>query len=234
MTWGGVPPSGYFATFNRGGGVGSADYEPARGDVSGVVDDLRVIRVRGRDISPATPAIGDAYVWNGSEWFPSPVASGGVSGVAPHDILSSTHADSITNSPSDGSLIAGSGSPASWVKFPIGIPHQSLRVDENGKLDWRYDPIQIIASGSVITLTQDTHRIVISKSTGSATSVNLPVSPYLGQEILIKDGKGDADINNITVSPPSGLTLDGEGAFILRQRYQSMHFMYNGSNWNII
>lgn len=234
MTWGGVPESGYFATFNRGGGTGSADYEPARGDVSGVVDNLEVTGLRGRGLSASSPNIGDAYVWDGVSWVPSPVASGGVSGVAPHDVLSNIHSDTVPATPSDGSLIAGSGSPASWVKFPIGLPQQSLRVDKNNRLDWRYDPIQIITSGVLVSLTQDNHRLVINKLSGSSTQINLPPTPYLGQEILIKDGKGDANLNNIVVSPPSGLLLDGENSFILKQRYQSMHFLYNGSDWNII
>jgi hypothetical protein len=234
MTWGGVPPSGQFATFNSGGGVGSADYEPANGDVSGLIDNLQVVGIQGRPVSPLSPSIGDAYIWNGLFWIPTPASSGTPSGVAPHNILSAVHLDSVPASPSDGSLIAGSGSPASWVKFPIGLPHQSLRVDESNKLDWRYDPIQIIISGSVVNLTQDDHRVVVNKTVGSATLFNLPPLPYLGQEILIKDGKGDANMNKITVLPPSGLTLDGLNSFVIKQKYQSMHFMYNGSDWNII
>jgi len=234
MTWGGIPPSGQFATFNSGGGVGSADYEEANGDVSGVIDSLKVIGIQGRQVSPLSPSIGDAYIWNGSTWIPTPASSGAPSGVSAHNILSATHLDTVAGSPSDGSIIAGSGSPASWVKFPIGLPHQSLRVDENNQLDWRYDHTQIIASGASFSLTQDDHKIVVNKTVGSATLFNLPTSPYLGQEVLIKDGKGDANMNKITVLPPSGLSIDGLSTVIIKQKYQSMHFMYNGSDWNII
>jgi hypothetical protein len=55
----------------------------------------------------------------------------------------------------------------------------------------------------------------------------------LGQEILIKDGKGDANTNNITVVS-SGNTIDGFSAITIAVNYQSIHFMYNGTEWNIV
>lgn len=230
MTWGGVPPSGYFATFNRGGGSGSADYEPASGDVSGVIDNLVVIGIRGRGVSPTAPSVGDIYKWNGTAWVPVPDSSG----VSLHQLLSAVHSDTVPANVSDGDLIAGSGSPAKWVKFPIGLPHQSLRVDESGKLDWRYNPLEIFTSGATLDLTPDHHRVVIRKTVGSDTTINLPSGAYFGQEIRIKDGAGDANTNRIYVYPPSGLTIDGENGFIIKQRYQSMDFMWNGIEWNIV
>ena len=230
MTWGGIPPSGYFATFNIGGGAASFDYEPASGDVSGLIDNLIVVGIQGRAVSPLSPNIGDIYKWDGTQWVPVQDASG----VSQHNLLSSVHIDTIPANPLEGSIIAGSGSPASWVIFPIGLPHQNLRVNKFNKLEWQYEPIDIVTSGTNIELTQDSHRVVINKSVGSDTQVVLPSGTCLGHEILIKDGKGDANQNKITIIASGGLTIDGQNSIIIRQKYQSMHFMYNGTEWNII
>lgn len=230
MTWGGLAPSGQFATINIGSGVGSVDYEEARGDVSGIIDNLVVVGLQGRPISPLVPSSGDILKFDGSVWQYSTDSSG----VSSHTLLSITHTDTSPASPSVGDIITGSGAPVNWVNFPIGLPHQSLRVSQSGNLIWRYDPIEIITSGTTVSLDQNTHRIVINKTVGSSTVINLPSSPFIGQEILVKDGKGDANMNNIRVFSPSGSTIDGLSEFRLRQKYQSMHFMYNGSDWNII
>lgn len=233
MTFGGLGPSGTFSTVNIGGGIGSIDYEEARGDASGLVDNLIVIALRGRPLSSDVPVSGDVLGWNGQSWTPTDISIL-ITGVAPHKLLSTVHTDTSPSDPIDGSLIAGSGVPASWVQFPIGLPHQHLRVSDSGKLNWAYDPLLIVQSGSIVNVDSNTHRIVINKTTGSQTTVNLPSSTYFGHEILIKDGKGDANQNRIYVIPPSGQTIDSLDTVIIKQRYQSMHFMFNGTEWNII
>ena len=233
MTWGGIAPSGYFATINIASGVGSVDYEVARGDATGLIDNLIVIGIRERPVSSLVPVSGDVLAFNGTSWTPTDI-SVIVSGIGPHDLLSTEHIDTVPSVPTDGSLITGSGAPASWVQFPIGIPNQQLRVSESGRLEWAFSPIEIVTSGTTVNLDATKHRVIINKSVGSATFVNLPPSPFLGQEILIKDGKGDANVNAIHVLPPSGLTIDGLNEVLLRQNFQSYDFLYNGTGWNIV
>jgi hypothetical protein len=238
MTWGGVGASGQFKTVNHDASVFRGDYEEARGDVSGVIDNLLVIRLQGRQLSPLAPVSGNVYAWNGTAWVPSEI-SVLVSGLLPHNLLSSTHSDTNPTSPVASDLIAATtGAPPSWARFPIGtIPRQALSVSDSLGLEWRDPniiPPLIVATGSIVNLSDENRRVVIVKPSGSPTIVNLPTSPALGQEVVIKDGKGDANTNNIDIMPASGLTIDGFSAIRLKVKYGAYTFMWNGMEWNII
>lgn len=75
--------------------------------------------------------------------------------------------------------------------------------------------------------------LVINKSVGEATTITLPSSPLLGESFLIKDGKGDASTNNITVTPSTG-TIDGFASITLNISRGAASLVYLGSNkWMI-
>lgn len=235
MTWGGIGPSGEFKTINHdGSNYASVDYEPARGDVSGVIDNLLVIRIQGRPVSPLTPISGNVLSWDGSVWKPTDINAivSGVdsSGVGPHDLLSATHPDTIPAAPVDGDLIAAN---SGWRRFPVGSPGQELRVSESGLPTWQYKPLVIYTSGTGIQLDDLAARVIVNKTPGSPTSINLPASPYFGQEVVVKDGKGDANQNNISITA-SGTTIDSFSTINLRIRFQAYTFVWNGNGWNII
>jgi hypothetical protein len=90
----------------------------------------------------------------------------------------------------------------------------------------------VTASGAVNALLTD-GLIVVNKTSGEATTVNLPASPATGQTLWIKDGKGDAYINNITITPASG-TVDGLSHYVLTSNYQAVTLIYNGTQWNVL
>lgn len=230
MTWAGTGPSGYFWTTNTDGSLQRVDWEQAAGDVSGVIDNLIVIGLRGVPVSEAFPSSGNVLLYDGATWAPGTVVS---TGVGLHQLLSTEHTDTIPASPIDGDIIAGSGTPASWVRFPRGVHGQKLNITQAGQLEWAFKDLLIVSSGSFVTLDSTSRRIVINKTIGSVTSVFLPSAPIYGQEVLIKDGKGDANTNTITISA-SGTTIDGISTFVMSQNYQSMDFLYNGTEWNII
>ena len=233
MTWRGIGPSGEIATIDVGGGTLSVGYKSASGDVSGLVNSLVVIGFRGRPVSSLAPISGDIYLYDGVKWFPS--AASDLLGSGLHNLLSPTHPDTIPATVDDGDLIAGSGlSTAAWTKFPIGLPQQQLRVSNTVGLSWEYDPIEIVTTGSIFNPTQNNHRVVFNKTIGAPTLVNLPSGTFIGQELIIKDGKGDAIINPITILPPSGQMIDGETRILMRQNYQSFTFLNLGTSWSII
>jgi hypothetical protein len=74
--------------------------------------------------------------------------------------------------------------------------------------------------------------LVVNKASGAATAVTLPGSPDRGDCVLVKDGKGDAATNNITISAASG-NIDGGSSFVIRTNYGSALFTYNGTQWNV-
>lgn len=90
----------------------------------------------------------------------------------------------------------------------------------------------ITAAGTITAATSD-DVIIINKTVGAATSVNLFATPTTGQRLTIKDGKGDALTNNITITPAAG-TIDGAGTKVLIANYQSADIIYNGTEWNVV
>jgi hypothetical protein len=88
-----------------------------------------------------------------------------------------------------------------------------------------------VATGTTYAASVNDYIIVIDKITGSATAVNLPATPNTGQVLIIKDGKGDAATNNITITPAAG-TIDGATSVVLSTAYAVSRLVYNGTQWN--
>lgn len=90
----------------------------------------------------------------------------------------------------------------------------------------------ITASGAVTVSGTADYFICVNKGTGAATAVNLPGSPATGLTYLIKDCKGDASTNNITVTPAAG-NIDGSGTYVISNNYGSVSVTYNGASWSV-
>lgn len=89
------------------------------------------------------------------------------------------------------------------------------------------------AAGDV-TVTNES-QVIVNKASGAATAVNLPDADALlvGQTIIVKDGKGDAATNNITVTPAAAGTIDGASTYVLSQNFAAAAFTWNGSEWGV-
>jgi hypothetical protein len=237
MTWAGsrAASSGYFLTPNWDATTGRIDWEMPGGDVSGVIDALIVIGIQGSPVSSFAPVSGNVLRFDGTQWEPGePVV---VSGSAvPHTLLSATHTDTVPASPVEGDLVAGSGAPASWVRLPAGGCGQFLGVGDSGNLEWQIPTrkTEIYTSGTEINLDECSHKVILNGTSGNPTIVNLPTSPRLGQEVLVKDGAGNAEANNIEILPPSGTTIDGLDTLVLSNDYQAWCLTWIGTEWSII
>lgn len=106
--------------------------------------------------------------------------------------------------------------------MPSANQHGSLVLNEH----------QVYSSTGNVTLTNQTV-FVLNKDSGAATTLTLPASPQRGRTIYIKDGKGDAATNNITIMPASG-NIDGAGSYVMRSNYDSVVLFYNGTQWNVV
>lgn len=92
-------------------------------------------------------------------------------------------------------------------------------------------PIRTITAAGAVTVSATTdYFICVNKTSGAATTVNLPSSPATGLTFLIKDCKGDAATNNITVTPASG-NIDNSPSFVMNTNLQSVAVTYSGSAW---
>lgn len=65
----------------------------------------------------------------------------------------------------------------------------------------------VTAAGTVTIDADDADIVVINKTVGAATTVNLPSAASRSRPIMIVDGKGDAATNNITIVPISGQSI---------------------------
>jgi hypothetical protein len=90
----------------------------------------------------------------------------------------------------------------------------------------------VTASGAVTVATTD-DIVVVNKTTGAATTANLPASPATGVQFCIKDGKGDANTNNITITPAAG-NIDGSANDVINTAYGAACLVYNGTQYNVL
>jgi hypothetical protein len=90
----------------------------------------------------------------------------------------------------------------------------------------------VIAAGAV-TMSATDNVIIVNKTSGAATVLNLVASPTTGREVIIKDGKGDALTNNITVTPAAG-NIDGSATFVMNLNRQAVSLIYSGTEWVVV
>jgi hypothetical protein len=89
-----------------------------------------------------------------------------------------------------------------------------------------------LVSGPVTIVPATDYMICLKKVATEATTVNLPASPGVGWTYLIKDCKGDAATNNITITPASG-TIDGAATYVINTNRGSVSVTYDGTQWEV-
>lgn len=147
--------------------------------------------------------------------------------------------DGGTSAPTfqNAALIAENGATTSDIFVARDNGTEVLVVEDGGVLNHqaaKIDKVRVVTGAGSVTVSATTDYVVIvNKSSGAATTVNLPSSPATGLIFVIKDGKGDAATNNITLTPAAG-NIDGAGTYVMNQNYQSATIVYNGTQWNII
>lgn len=93
--------------------------------------------------------------------------------------------------------------------------------------------LRIVTAAGAVTLTSADGIVEVNKTVGAATTVNLPSSPVIGQIQYVKDAKGDAAVNNITLTPPSG-NIDGSSTLVIDSNYGSRGFCWDGTNFSVV
>jgi hypothetical protein len=93
--------------------------------------------------------------------------------------------------------------------------------------------VRIVTVPGPIAILPTDEIVVVDKDVGAATTVNLLLNPETGDEIIIKDGRGDAGTNNITIVPAAG-AIDGSATYVMTINWQSVTLVYSGTEWIII
>jgi len=120
------------------------------------------------------------------------------------------------------------------------IQDSNVIVDDSGNLTTIGDltgnhifPIRIITGPGNVSVSDSENGVFLNKTIGAPTTVTLPLAPPAGHLVIVKDKKGDAQTNNVTVDTLVGV-IDGFANVLLTQNYQSYIFMFDGTDWTII
>jgi hypothetical protein len=79
--------------------------------------------------------------------------------------------------------------------------------------------------------------VVINQTSGAPIAVTLPPNPGADGTfpcVMVKDGKGDAATNNITISGAAAATIDGASTYVLSENYAGAIFLWNKTEWSCI
>lgn len=78
--------------------------------------------------------------------------------------------------------------------------------------------------------------VVVDTSAGSWSdldSITLPASPETRQEIVVKDGGGQAHVKRITVNG-NGHTIEGLASTVMANPYQAFTLIFDGTEWTLV
>ena len=92
------------------------------------------------------------------------------------------------------------------------------------------------ATTTPVTVTPADDLVITNMGAASAVTVNLPstAATPTGTVIVVKDGKGDAGTNNITINRNGSQTIDGATSKVLATNYSTVALVFDGTNWRVI
>src|SRR5579871_781395 len=75
--------------------------------------------------------------------------------------------------------------------------------------------LRVVTAAGAVTAAVTDHIIEVNKTSGAATTVNMPAcNSNSGLQLVIVDGKGDANTNNITLTPSAG-NISGASTLVM-------------------
>ena len=99
--------------------------------------------------------------------------------------------------------------------------------------DARVSVESFTASGDYTFPSSSPRTIIVDKVAPAITTVNLPVSPTIGDERRVIDGSGAASTYNITISG-NGCLIDGYATLILSANGETATVLFDGALWRRI
>lgn len=92
--------------------------------------------------------------------------------------------------------------------------------------------VNVLTSAGPYVVVSTDHYIVVNQTVGAPMAITIPSPGNAGRSLKIKDGKGDANTNNITITPATG-TIDGAASFVMTANYESIELVDNGTEWSV-
>ncbi len=109
---------------------------------------------------------------------------------------------------------------------------QEALQDLDGAVQSTKGTLDIITAAGAVTVGTLEAGVAINKTVGAATTVNLPpASARNGLAVIVKDMKGDAASNNITVVPNGADTIDGHANDVIAINLASRTYRPVSGGW---
>jgi DUF4097 and DUF4098 domain-containing protein YvlB len=89
----------------------------------------------------------------------------------------------------------------------------------------------VTASGTYVATANDCV-ILVNKTVAGTSTVTLPSGPLQGRMIVVKDARGDATANPVTVS--GAQTIDGLSSTSLSANYAGITLVFSGVQWCLV
>ena len=85
------------------------------------------------------------------------------------------------------------------------------------------------------TLTENDNLVAVNLTVAGAVALTLPSTVGVGTRLRIYDQKGDAGTNNITISPPGGVTIEGAASLVINVNNGALDLILeSATNWKIL
>lgn len=96
---------------------------------------------------------------------------------------------------------------------------------------------EVTSSGAITVSASTDYLILVNKTVGAATTVNFPAgtsSSGGNLSFAIKDKKGDANLNNITIVPNGSDTIQGQASYVINMAGGAAQFVFSNGDWSVI
>ncbi len=94
------------------------------------------------------------------------------------------------------------------------------------------DNIHTLTSGGAYNASPNDEGVIVDKTVGSATFIAMPEAPSDGQKFFVKDGKGDAAANPITIVVlENEYPINSGSSYVIDKNDGSARFIFKSAKW---
>jgi hypothetical protein len=95
--------------------------------------------------------------------------------------------------------------------------------------------VYTLTTGTTYTVTAAETIVLVDSATGGAKTITLPLATtYTGRIIVVKDAKGTAGTDNITVDGNGSETVDGTANVVINTNYGKVGLVSDGTKWSVV